>query len=82
MPAPAKRSAQTKERNIMDWISVKDRLPCKRECVLTINGPHACCEISLYIDGGFHFVDDCRFVEVHGVTHWMPLPEPPKREGN
>jgi len=62
----------------MSWISVKERLPD--------------CDEILFSDGvevnygayGFYTLNDfCKYTsagarEVEGVTHWMPLPEPPK----
>ena len=59
---------------VQEWISVKDRLPTEEDA----------------IDGGFVIAnteekvvialwsDVCRFNEF--VTHWMPLPQPPKGE--
>ena len=60
---------------VQEWISVKDRLPIEEDA----------------INGGFVLAytaenkviialwsDVCRFSEF--VTHWMPLPEPPKGE--
>lgn len=56
----------------MEWISVKDRFPENYSRVL------------VYIEGK-PFEMDCdrlvnsRWVRWNGyVTHWMPLPEPPK----
>ena len=58
-----------------EWISVKDRLPKLFEDVLTYDG-----------DGGIRInwleelVDEVAYFAYGGkyVTHWMPLPEPPK----
>lgn len=59
------------------WISVKDRLPEKWQNVLTVR-----------TDGKFRFdfigsldvwYEDVNFVG-YPVTHWMPLPQPPKGE--
>lgn len=65
------------------WISVDDRLPDIDTEVLI------CTDKGLYYDvaqysGGKKFWTlernpDC-WVTVSGVTHWMPLPEPPKEE--
>lgn len=62
------------------WISVKDRLPEDYEKVLT-------CDAKGNIHIFFHFhqfvypfgidASDERYYE---VTHWMPLPQPPKDE--
>ena len=59
-----------------NWISVDDEMPECEEIVNTWNG----CEIEVdYCDievdfGGVYFAND----EGGNVTHWMPLPEPPK----
>jgi len=57
----------------MKWISVKDRLPEQNEIT------------DVYIDLGRripnykwdHFDLTSSFMP-HTITHWMPLPEPPK----
>lgn len=55
-----------------EWISVKDRLPDEDTRVL------------VYIKGTYTFFDTDRILYGKwvrwnaSVTHWMPLPEPPK----
>ena len=61
------------------WIPVTERLPEKFENVLVANkrGKH------YDIDKGWwngSFFDRCAKGGYHSVTHWMPLPEPPKEE--
>ena len=74
----------------MEWISVKDRLPIGSVRVLIclefgdING-----KPGQFVDTGhYHYrhkiwlEDDESLMEYHNdvtVTHWMPLPEPPKQ---
>ena len=64
-----------------EWISVKDRLPERGVEVLVTDGIHymvTWCENTndgvKWVDNYYTYVN-VRFKE---VTHWMPLPEPPK----
>ena len=62
---------------VQEWISVKDRLPEDQEevlvCTRSKNGVRN-------IDKGYMAID--RFIHRGRaeVTHWMPLPQPPKVE--
>ncbi len=64
-----------------EWISVKDRLPNEGQEVLCYGGGNLM-NVYIYLD------DDCwedeygywETAESEGITHWMPLPEPPKGE--
>ena len=68
------------ETNVGKWISVKDRMPDEQETYLIFRKePFGAVTIAWYsgsengwlaLDGGF-YADGV-------VTHWMPLPEPPK----
>lgn len=64
----------------MEWISVKDRLPEKRKDVLCLFQDNTRIrnriEIS-WVDSVGCFLYEAIYGE---VTHWMPLPEPPKGE--
>ena len=67
----------------MEWISVDDRLP-------QVDGEHLCRLMAYDEDQIFHEVgawfgagDEFNFAvdsicDRHVVTHWMPLPAPPK----
>ena len=83
------RSRLNKVREVDDlsiarWINVKDRLPEKLIDVLVLDGN--CKKIAYLSDGRIcpdswktNYID--KFGEretLNGVTHWMPLPEPPK----
>ena len=59
---------------VQEWISVKDRLPDKpMKClVYTKRGECGGYEITYY-NQGFN-------LQYSNVTHWMPLPQPPKGE--
>ena len=73
----------------MEWISVKDRLPKKNERVLVTDGKKICLHYKqsfinwedakgedLYCSCSENY-DRCDFREGE-ITHWMPLPSPPK----
>ena len=82
MPLQNRNSAQTVvqkwiRRKLMNWISVRDRLPEDQVEVLVAtrskNGVRNIDKGYLAID---HFIHRGRAE----VTHWMPLPEFPKEE--
>ena len=62
-----------------EWISAKDRLP------ETIDPVIVCNEISNVYLAWYNYVDNLwRYtyrteIVTHKITHWMPLPEPPKK---
>jgi len=71
-----------KETDAVEWVSVEDGLPEESQDVLisykTIDGKR-------YIYTGFYFLGIWHFAEQgeeigfqRKVTHWMPLPAPPK----
>lgn len=65
------------------WINVKDRLPENMERVLIFYKIlHRDQRVAFYINGGFY--DDITSEEnfCKWVTHWMPLPKPPKKVNN
>ena len=79
-----------------EWISVKDRLPEKdwednqmwfSKVVLAATGGsilYGSFEVYKY-NGTWEFAsydEDFEFDRCVTVTHWMPLPEPPKEEAN
>lgn len=74
------------EINRFKWISVKDRLPDKDDLYLTIvsGKPQENIElIETYMLGEYWHkwgwcLDEYPDWEKPNVTHWMPLPEPPK----
>ncbi len=60
----------------MDWISVKDRLPEEEVYILLYDD--YCKEI---ITGELCNGNFCSYDYIMPrVTHWMPLPEPPKED--
>ena len=59
---------------VQEWISVKDRLPEQGEEAICI-AADGDMMIGKYTEWGWMF--PCYFED---LTHWMPLPEPPKGE--
>ena len=63
------------------WISVDDRLPEEKDnCI--VHYKHAYCNNDGYWAIGFCFYDgeEFRIDLAYKVTHWMPIPHPPKAE--
>ena len=63
------------------WIKIEDRLPTRDEDVLIYDGE----TISVGYHDGRVFMDymnqdDMRVYSNSKVTHWMPIPDPPKNE--
>ena len=61
----------------MEWISVKDELPKDRVGKLVYCGTDKSITRMYYDPNNKYWVDTMGF-ERMDVTHWMPLPEPPK----
>lgn len=59
------------------WIPVSVRLPEKNEIVLVYNGDYVESGV-FYGERGFWTTDCYEEDHICGVTHWMPLPEPPE----
>ena len=58
------------------WISVEDRLPDKQPCeYLVVNANNV--ETAICLDN--RWITPRRVIK---ITHWMPLPEPPKEESD
>ena len=64
------QAADMLEQDAPRWISVKDRLPENDDEVAIASGSYM---TTGYYDGEWHGM-------LSYVTHWMPLPEPPKEE--
>ncbi|WP_010278851.1 DUF551 domain-containing protein [Paenibacillus senegalensis] len=61
-----------------NWVSVKDRLPEQEGYYLTYT-QQAGIFTTRFIGGEVRaFTDMLGFAAYPGITHWMPLPEPPK----
>ena len=66
---------------VQEWISVDDRLP-KEKVNCIVHYKHAYCDYDDYWAIGMCFYDGEKFQfgPAYKVTHWMPLPQPPKGE--
>lgn len=58
-----------------EWISVQERLPKECTHIIVCDEDGAVGEALCYKEGRFEWIDS---EEIAFVTHWMPLPEPPK----
>lgn len=65
-----------------EWISVKDRLPERRGryIVAVCNYIGKIDVFDLWFDYPEWYIDEDDDLYQFEVTHWMPLPEPPKGE--
>lgn len=66
---------------VQEWISVEDRLPEIGRCVIAYNALAKCAAEAMYKGEGMflQFRWPARLQE-HEITHWMPMPQPPKGE--
>ena len=65
----------------MEWISVKDRMPNMKDIVLVYDTFLECVSIgyiSEFLGERTVWIIDYGESVSDTVTHWMPLPEPPK----
>ena len=68
------------EKGKPKWIPVSERLPEQYETVIGWDG-HFMGEVQ-HSHNGFVWLDDDGWNETAEITHWMPLPEPPKEVNN
>ena len=63
----------------IEWISIEERLPEEKVNCL-VHYKHVYADNDGYWAIGVSFYDGCEFRIglAYKVTHWMPLPEPPK----
>ena len=68
----------------MKWIPVSERLPEENEDVLCCRGNHIGALMDVYTYKGENKWEDSYgywdYSDNEGITHWMPLPQPPKGE--
>lgn len=66
------------------WIPVTERLPDEDDDVLCCRGNHIGALIDVYTYKGDGKWEDSygywNYTDIEGITHWMPLPQPPKGE--
>jgi 5-hydroxyisourate hydrolase-like protein (transthyretin family) len=62
------------------WIPVTERLPEKTGRYLTANirADDERCVFDLWFECGEWYIDEGDDLFIYKVTHWMPLPDPPK----
>lgn len=60
-----------------EWISIKDRLPHNLQKVLVYTEFKRMFD-AWFSNGVWYENHEGRNLDFDGVTHWMPLPEPPK----
>ena len=79
---------------VLEWISVDDRLPIEEAKAHEQEWPGEYCEFLVMIEKGsspttlYYDLEENEWFrintalerETYEVTHWMPLPEPPKGE--
>ena len=66
---------------VQEWVSVDERLPEEKvDCI--VHYKHAYCDNDDYWAIGMCFYDGEKFQlgPAYKVTHWMPIPQPPKGE--
>ena len=80
-------SPTDKDNNVPSkWIPVTERLPEEDADVLCCRGNHIGALIDVYTYQGDGKWEDSygywNYTDIEGITHWMPLPEPPKEVDN
>lgn len=63
------------ETNVWKWIPVSERLPEEDEIYLiSVNSDTK----GIYSRTAWYFTQNEQWLAMQEVTHWMPMPEPPK----
>lgn len=66
----------------MKWINTKHQLPESSSKVLVYTTDHSSCHIGIYLpkhkQWQMYYYDGLSNINDREITHWMPLPEPPK----
>lgn len=62
------------------WISVEDELPIDYEPVLAVVGGNHFAFVGICLNKKTWYCEiQNKATEIIGITHWMPLPQPPKK---
>lgn len=61
-----------------EWISVKDKLPEEYRIVICYDDQSERIKEAEFHHSRFNVNSQDNEIILHNVTHWMPLPEPPK----
>ena len=65
------------------WISVEDELPIDYEPVLAVVGGNHFAFVGICLNKKTWYCEiQNKATEIIGITHWMPLPQPPKKGGD
>lgn len=65
-----------------NWISVEDELPKDYESVLAAVGGNHFAFVGICLNKKTWYCNiQNKSVEIEGITHWMPTPQPPKKGG-
>ena len=64
--------------DMSEWVSIEDRLPKRQENVLVASKHDFVCIASLTNNHRNNKFYDGDGLAINSITHWMPLPEPPK----
>lgn len=78
---PESGRAGEEDKRMMEWISVKDRLPTEETNVLVFAVSRYASGQEIFIDRMMQSKDGLIWVYTQNhyeITHWMPIPEPPK----
>lgn len=65
----------------MEWISVKDRLPKDKEDVIVFS-TYRGIFLNWRFNGEWAIMLNPVLKVPYPITHWMPLPDPPKEDEN
>jgi glucose-6-phosphate dehydrogenase assembly protein OpcA len=62
----------------MEWISVSERMPATGQTVIVWARCLNCPLLRLYDDNLINYFAEMSGIGWDQITHWMPLPNPPK----